>query len=246
MSEQATQSWSIIVLCYNEEGNIERVIQDVQDKLAVISTSDGEIVLVNDGSSDKSDELIQNMLLEKGYTNVNYICHETNEGIGEALHTGYRNSTGENVVMIPGDGQFDLEELVPHKNIPEKSILAFYRIENTTYNFFRNILTWFNSKLNKTFLGLRFKDVNWVKVYKNVALKKLKLEIRSSLVESEICSKLIYLGYQPIEVKSKYLIRQTGESKGASLKIVKQALMDIIRLIWVFRRFKRKMKKGKS
>lgn len=242
MSEVANQSWSIVVLCFNEEGNIKRVVQDVQDKLALISNEDGEIVLVNDGSSDNSDAVIQEMLKDPRNKNIKYICHSVNKGIGEALHTGYAHASGDNVVMVPGDGQFDLNEFVPHKNVPEKSILAFYRVENTTYTLSRNILSWVNNTLNRMFIGLKIKDVNWVKVYKNAALKELTLEIRSSLVESEICSKLIYLGHQPIELKSKYLPRQAGTSKGASLKIVKQAILDILRLIWVFRRFKQSLK----
>lgn len=243
MSETAQQSWSIIILCYNEEGNIARVVQEVQDKLPIISTPLGEIILVNDGSSDGSDAVIKELLKDQRNSNIKYICHPTNKGIGEALHSGYSNATCENVVMVPGDGQFDLSEFIPYKNLPDKTILAFYRIENTTYTLSRNILSWINNTLNKIFLGLNLKDVNWVKVYKNVALKTLNLEIRGSLVESEICSKLIYLGHQPLEVKSKYLPRQSGQSKGASFKIVKQAIFDILKLIMVFRRFKKSLKK---
>ncbi|BDS13398.1 glycosyltransferase family 2 protein [Aureispira anguillae] len=243
LSETANQSWSIIILCYNEEGNIKRVVQKVQDTLQIISTPKGEIILVNDGSSDGSDAVIQEMLKDEKNKNIRYICHTINRGIGEALHSGYASAKGDNVVMVPGDGQFDMDELIPYKNIPERSILAFYRVENMTYSLARNILSWFNNKLNRIFIGLSMKDVNWVKVYKNQALKALDLEIRSSLVESEICSKLIYLGHQPIEIESKYLPRKTGLSKGASWKIIKQAIIDTPILILVFRRFKNKNKR---
>lgn len=242
MSEVANQSWSIIVLCYNEAENIKRVIQEVQEKLALISNTNGEIILVNDGSSDDSDIVVEELLQVPVNKNVKYIRHPINLGIGSALHSGYGQASGDNVVMIPGDGQFDLEELIPYKNIPEKTIVAFYRVENTTYTLSRNILSLFNNVLNWLFIGLKLKDVNWVKVYKNSALQDLTLEINSSLVESEICSKLIHLGHQAIEVESKYLPRQAGESKGASWAIIKQAIVDIPTLIVVFRRFKRKNK----
>lgn len=227
MSEVANQSWSIVVLCFNEAENIVRVIQHVQAKLALISNPQGEIIVVNDGSSDNSDAVIRGLLDEPQHKNIKYIHHPINLGIGKALHSGYRQATGDNVVMIPGDGQFDLGELLPYKNIPERTIIAFYRVENTTYTLSRNILSLFNNVLNWLFIGLKLKDVNWVKVYKNNALQDLELEITSSLVESEICSKLMYLGHQAIEVKSKYLPRQAGKSKGASWAIVKQAVIDI-------------------
>jgi len=242
LSEVANQSWSIIVLCYNEAGNIKRVLEEVQAKLAVISKDKGEIILVNDGSLDDSDAVIQDLLQVPANKNVKYVHHPVNLGIGKALHSGYGQASRDNVVMVPGDGQFDLEELIPYKNIPPKTILAFYRVENTTYTLSRNILSLFNNVLNWLFIGLKLKDVNWVKVYKNSALQDLTLEINSSLVESEICSKLIHLGHEALEVKSKYLPRQAGESKGASWAIIKQAMIDIPILIIVFRRFKRKHK----
>lgn len=242
MSEVANQSWSIVVLCYNEAENIKRVVQDVQAKLALLSNAKGEIILVNDGSSDPSDLVIQELLQVSENKNVKYVHHPVNLGIGQALHSGYAQATGDNVVMVPGDGQFDLEELIPYKNIPEKTIVAFYRVENTTYTVSRNILSLFNNILNWLFIGLKLKDVNWVKVYKNSALQDLNLEITSSLVESEICSKLMYLGHQALEVESKYLPRQAGESKGASWTIIKQAITDIPTLILAFRRFKRSHK----
>lgn len=243
MADLPQQSWSIIVLCYNEEANIVAVLQQVQQILAKISTADSQIVLVNDGSSDRSDEVIKTYLDSYSENNIDYICHPTNKGIGEALLTGYKHSQKDNVVMIPGDGQFDLEELIPFKNIPEKSIIAFFREENTTYSLSRNILSWVNNFLNKILLGIKLKDVNWVKVYKNKELQQLNLEIRSSLVESEICAKLIYLQNSPIETRSKYLPRTGGQSKGASFKIVKQAILDILRLVVVFRRFKKQLRR---
>jgi hypothetical protein len=171
--------------------------------------------------------------------NIKYICHSFNFGIGESLINGYRNSTCENVVMIPGDGQFDLKEFLPYKNFPQKSILAFYRVENTTYSFSRNFLSWINKFLNRFFIGIKLKDVNWVKVYKNAALQTLDFEIKSSLIESEIYCKLIHTGHQTIEIESSYLPRKNGKSKGASLKIILQALMDVLRLFIVTRRFKK-------
>lgn len=196
--------------------------------------------MVNDGSQDGTHEGIERAMQQFPHTNWHYIQHPTNLGIGPALRAGYACAKGDNVVMVPGDGQFDLLELLPYRQLPEQSILAFYRVENTTYTLTRNILSWINRRLNEWLLGLRLKDVNWVKAYKTAAVQALNLEVQSSLVESEICSKLLYLGYQAIEVKSKYLPRQAGQSKGASWAIVRQALCDIPILIHAFRRFRKK------
>jgi len=246
LSEEAAQSWSIIILCYNEEGSIRTVVEAVQQQLGILSNSGGEIVLVNDGSNDNSDVVIQSLLEEKFDFEIHYIHHQTNKGIGASLRAGYQQAKGDNVVMVPGDGQFDLKEFLPYKNLPDKHILAFYRVENMTYTLSRNILSWVNLTFNKLFIGIDLKDVNWVKVYKNSALKALNLELHSSLVESEICSKLIYLGHTPIQVKSKYLPRTHGKSKGASFNIVRQAFLDMLKIIVVFRRFVRQQRQDKQ
>ena len=240
MTQKATQSWSIIILCYNEANSIKRVVRDSLNVLDVISTKDRQIVIVNDGSTDDSDAIIQQ--LKKSHQQITYVRHERNKGIGEALHSGYQNASMENVVMVSGDGQFDVKELIPFKHIPNESYISFFRAENHLYNKQRKLLSLVNRLINYLFLGLNLKDVNYTNAYKTKHLKGLNLKVKSSLVESEICAKLSYLGKTAIEVKSNYHQNLNSQSTGASYKIVKQAFMDIPKLILSYLLFKRKVK----
>jgi hypothetical protein len=97
--------------------------------------------------------------------------------------------------------------------------------------------------LNKYVNSFDLKDVNWVKIYKTKELKTLNLELESSLVESEICAKLILSKHHVNEVASKYLPREAGVSKGASGKIIRQAMNDTISLWKVLSSFKKKQVK---
>jgi len=230
------QSWTIGLLCYNEEESIEKVLDTCFDILSKM-TNDFEVLVINDGSKDNSLSIITKYKAEKRNDLV-IINHEKNKGIGEALFSGYKNATKENVLITCGDGQFDLNELLPFKEIEDKTVLALYRKENTSYSLHRNILSYFNKLFNKIFLGLTLKDVNWVKIYKLNELKKFDLKIRSSLIESEICSKLHFNGNRFIEIESRYLDRIGGESKGASFKIVKQALFDMLSLVIEITKFR--------
>jgi glycosyltransferase involved in cell wall biosynthesis len=230
------QSWTIGLLCYNEEESIEKVLDTCFDVLSKM-TNDFEVLVINDGSKDNSLSIITKYKAEKR-NDLIIINHEKNKGIGEALFSGYKNARKENVLITCGDGQFDLNELLPFKEIEDKTVLALYRKENTSYSLHRNILSYFNKLFNKTFLGLTLKDVNWVKIYKLNELKKFDLKIRSSLIESEICSKLHFNGNRFIEIESRYLDRIGGESKGASFKIVKQALFDMLSLVIEITKFR--------
>jgi glycosyltransferase involved in cell wall biosynthesis len=236
MTNNATQSWSIILLCYNEEDSINKVVIESLETLKVISKNKGQIVIVNDGSTDNSHQIIEEV--QKHYTNITYIRHIDNRGIGEALHSGYSNAVEENVIMVSGDGQFDVKELIPYKKFSEDTFLSFFRVNNHIYNAQRKLLSEANRLINQYFIGIKLKDVNFTKAYKNDSLKKLNLRTRSSLVETEICGKLIFLGITPIQIESTYQDKLSGKSSGASFKIIKKAIWDIPKLIWVCLKFK--------
>lgn len=227
------QTWSIIIFAYNEENGIRSVIRNVTEVLNKITSKKFEIIIVDDGSTDKTKEIIvEEMILNK---NIHLIQHENNKGIGKSLMSGYANARYENVCAIPADGQFDVCELLPFAYVPEKTIISFYRIEKTRYSLYRKILSFGNKFFNKYFLGIKIKDVNWIKIYKKIFFDEIKPVLSSSLVESEICAKMIQNKYHVIEVESKYNNRIGGVSKGASFKVLVMAIVEISKLFWVIK-----------
>ncbi|MEO6694994.1 MAG: glycosyltransferase family 2 protein [Ignavibacteria bacterium] len=234
------QSWSVIIFCYNEEDTIGNVIEKSNEFLTKNKISESEIIVVDDGSTDGSEKIIRSCLLK--FNKINYIRLPKNMGIGKALSTGYENSRNENVVAIPGDGQFDINELKPFINFPEKSYISFYRGGFTRYSNYRKIISRTNKFFNKLFLYLDAKDVNWVKAYKTGSLKQMNLKLESSLIGSEICAKLNLMNYSIIESPSVYHIRAGGKSRGASIKTLSQAGKDLIKLASTVRNFKKKLK----
>lgn len=204
--------------------------------LGKISPRKNELIIINDGSTDSSSRIIQSF--KKIYRNVNIITHKTNLGIGRSLIDGYSSARNENICVIPGDGQFDLNNLIPYAYLKKDEFVSFYRKENLEYSFFRNILSLINRKLNNIFFGIDIKDVNWVKIYKRYELQKIDLNLKSSLVESEICIKLILQGKRLIQQESKYLPRSGGKCKGDSPKIIWQATIDIIKLFIAINKYK--------
>ncbi|MBI2610957.1 glycosyltransferase family 2 protein [Candidatus Kaiserbacteria bacterium] len=236
------QSWSIVVFCFNEAGAIEGVLNRIVRLFDEHRKSLYEVLVVDDGSVDGSYEKI--VALERARPDViRVIRHEKNLGIGRTLIDGYKRARNENVCAVPADGQFDVRELLPYLDIEDSTFVSFYRLENVQYTTFRSALSAANKFVNKIFNGIQLKDVNWVKIYKRKAIMKLPWELSSSLVESEICAKLLLCGVRPVEVLSYYHPRQSGKSKGASLMTIFRALRETPKLIWVVRSFRSSMKK---
>jgi glycosyltransferase involved in cell wall biosynthesis len=234
------QTWSVGVLCYNEAGSLEQVVRQLREIMQKI-TSTFEIVIVDDCSTDGSGEIAKK--LATLFPDVKAVFHPQNKGIGGALRSVYEHCVYENIAFIPGDGQFDVTEYLPYADVPEGYFVSFYRKENTSYSIFRNILSLFNKELNKVFIGIDLRDVNWTKIYKKADIDQLDLQLTSSLIESEVCAKLLFLGKKVIEVESKYLPRTYGQSKGSSFAIVKKALKDTWVLVSIMRKFRKGRKK---
>ncbi len=232
------QSWSIVVFCFNEVGTVREVIDRIAELFDRYRPGLYKIVVVDDGSTDGSYEKILDAA--RAHPDViQVIRHEKNAGIGATLRDGYAAAQNENLTAVPADGQFDVSELIPYLNIDPHTFVSFYRKENVEYSSFRTILSAANKQINRVLNGIELKDVNWVKIYKTAAIKSFPWKLHSSLIESELCAKLLLKDERAVEVVSFYHPRTSGKSKGASPRVVLQALLETAKLVWAIQMFKR-------
>ncbi len=88
---------SVIVPCYNAENTILQALKSLEDQ----SFKNFEVILINDGSTDNSDTIIQKFMINS-QLHINYIEKE-NEGVSKARNTGLDNSTGKYIVFLDAD-----------------------------------------------------------------------------------------------------------------------------------------------
>ena len=93
---------------YNDSGTIASLVISAR-KTAARLTSDFEIIIVNDGSADRTAEIADE--LARTYPEVRVVHHPKNRGYGGALRSGFANATKELVFYTDGDAQYDPEEL---------------------------------------------------------------------------------------------------------------------------------------
>src|SRR3989338_3255770 len=97
---------SVVIPVFNEEKTVSEVIRSVQDV-----DIDKEIIIVDDGSTDKTREILQNLK----EANVKVLFHDKNLGKGGALKTGFSHATGD--IVIPQDADFELDPSEYHRLI---------------------------------------------------------------------------------------------------------------------------------
>src|SRR5689334_3316831 len=95
---------SVVIPAFNESENIPPVLADTISALDASPVAGRyEILLVNDGSSDGSGDVCDEMA--KRFKRVRVFHHPVNRGLGEAIKTGFKNSRGEFLTFIPSDGE---------------------------------------------------------------------------------------------------------------------------------------------
>lgn len=96
------QKLSIIIPVYNEKNTIGELIRQV--KAVNLSNIEKEIIVVDDGSTDGTREILKNI------SGIKYIFHEKNLGKGGAIKTGFKNATGDILIIQDADLEYDPQE----------------------------------------------------------------------------------------------------------------------------------------
>ena len=100
---------SIVIPAYNEGMTIHLILDKVKD-VTLINNIRKEIILVNDCSTDNTDEAIKKYMSDNQSLKIQYYKHEVNMGKGAALHTGIRKASGDLLIIQDADLEYDPNE----------------------------------------------------------------------------------------------------------------------------------------
>lgn len=226
---------SVFFPCFNEEKNIEDTIKKAVKVLEGLKLQ-YEILIVNDGSSDKTGQIAER--LEKENSKIRVINHTSNLGYGEALKNGFYNAKYNVIVYNDGDGQFDFSELTNFFPILEKSDLIMgYRIKRKDSPL-RLLFAKVWALALFLFFGLKLKDVDCgFKMVKRKVLEKIpRLEsTRGGMINAELPIKAKRDGFKVAQVGVNHYPRIAGKPTGANINVIITSFKDLFKLWWKLR-----------
>lgn len=217
---------SIVIPCYNEVATLE----DVIDAVLKAPLRSKEVILVDDGSTDGTRELIRNKLEERV---ARVIYHDVNRGKGAALRSGFAVASGDIVLVQDADLEYDprdydnlLAPIAEGKadvvygsrfvgSDAHRVFFFWHYVVNRGLTLLSNILT----NLNLTDMEIGYK------VFRREVLQKIAIEEDRFGFEPEITAKLARLQCRIYEVGVSYSGRTYAEGK-------KIGWRDGVRAVW--------------
>lgn len=225
---------SIFFPFWNEEKNIEKVIKNtipVANKLA----EKWEIILVDDGSSDKTLQIAKK--IANTHTNIIVVSHAKNRGYGAALRSGFEKAKYDLIVFTDGDGQFDFSQVVKFLDkIDTSDIVIGYRKKRFD-NPIRHILMNLLKIWDFVFFGFIFRDIDCgFKMFKKEALGKiLPFKSEGAMITTEILAKAKRGKLKITQVEVSHYPRIYGDQSGGNLRVIVRAIRESFSLWWGLR-----------
>lgn len=221
---------SLVLPAHNEQDNIEIVVRDALATLPEYAP-DFEILVVNDGSRDDTGKIIDR--LHQKHPQVVPIHHPVNRGYGGALISGFSASTGDFVMFMDADRQFDIRDirlLAPFVDLFD--IIAGFRMERSDPIHRRINAEIFNLAVRILF-GVHMRDLDCAfKIFRGEQIRSLSLTTSGALINAEIQSKLRRQGATLVQVGVPHHPRIAGQATGGDLKVILRAMRETISL-WI-------------
>jgi glycosyltransferase involved in cell wall biosynthesis len=219
---------SIVLPAFNEEANVERAIADATREAERL-LDDHEIVVVDDGSTDGTAELVQ--VVAARDSRVRLLSHDDNRGYGEALRTGFLASRLDHVFFTDADLQFDIAELehfLPYAGTV--GVVAGYRL-NRSDPLSRRLMAYAWNVVVRILFYVPVRDIDCAfKLFDRQVLRDVNLESVGAMVNTELMVKLGRRGVSVVEVGVQHRPRTGGKARGASLGVIATALVELVRM----------------
>src|SRR3989338_10932587 len=217
---------SIVLPAHNEADNLPSLIKEVTEYMQGLGW-DYEIIIVNDGSTDKTKEVSER--LQGDDNRIKLVNHPKNRGYGGALRSGFATATKEWVFFMDSDRQFSIKEITKLALFMNDADMIIGYRQNRQDHLIRKINAGiFNLAVNILF-GLWIRDIDCAfKLIKKEVVDKADLESNGALINTELLVRAKKLGYRIKQLPVSHYPRLSGTQSGASIKVILRAIKEIL------------------
>ena len=229
---------SIIIPAYNEGRTIHRILDKVR-AVKLMQEIEKEVIIVNDCSTDDTEQAARRYMAEHPDLNIRYLAHEVNKGKGAALHTGIAAASGEYLVIQDADLEYDpaeyprlLKPIIENKaDVVFGSRFLGDQAHRVLY-FWHYLGNRFLTTLSNCFTNLNLTDMETCyKVFRRNVIDDLTPRLVQNRFgfEPEITAKVARRRYRVYETSVSYSGRTYAEGKKIGWRDGFKALWCIVR-----------------
>jgi dolichol-phosphate mannosyltransferase len=225
---------SIVIPCYNEVKAIPKIQQEFFPVVAELAkTHSVEVIFVDDGSRDGTGLALKNAfgnLCEPGVT-IRFELHEVNQGLGQAIRTGFAASRGAVIVTTDSDGTYKFSEiptlltyLTPDIDIVTASP---YHPNGGIDNVpgYRLVLSRSSSAIYRLLTDRRIHTYTALfRAYRRQVIQQVPFESNGFLAGTELLVNAIRMGYRVAEYPTVLHSRVIGQSKAKLMRTIEAHL----------------------
>jgi glycosyltransferase involved in cell wall biosynthesis len=212
MADDKSPRFGVAFLAYNEEELIARTVGEAVTSLSAVPGLDWRVLVVNDGSRDKTGAIADD--LAKNDPRISVVHHQGNKGYAVATETALRNTPGEVVMVVDGDGQHTMADAPLFLAEIDKGADVVFGWKKERHDpFARLVLSKGLNTLSRWILGSPLHDINGgCRAFRREVAQKLEIRHRINFVGDEIFARCRIAGWKVSEVVVRHFPRDAGQS----------------------------------
>ena len=228
---EKNNSVSVIILSFNEAGNINGVVDIVIKSLKEEGLDDYELILVDGGSTDGTGKIVDELAASNQH--IKAVHNPPNKGLGHDFKTGISLASKDYVGWFPGDNE-TLPETITNifKKIGKSDVIIPYTVNPWVRSRYRRILSIIYTTFFNIVFNLQLKYFNGPCFFRRQLLSDVTMSTDGPAYMAEILIQLIKKGVPYVEVPMYIKARDYGKTSVLKWKNVYLIAKTIIRLFF--------------
>jgi hypothetical protein len=232
--ESFTPRLSVVIPAYNEQDSLDSTVAAIIEALS--DPEQCQLVIVNDGSTDQTLDTA-NKIAANCVAAVIVVDRSTNGGMGQALASGFERATGDVMTWIPGDGEYDLSEvLVGLDKLSQCDIVLVNRISRGQLG--RNIVSTIMYGLIRVLFGFDAHGYCGIFVIGRERWQELTIRSRDVFFTLEVALRARSRRWTVEYISAEWRPRRAGRSRVFRPTVILRNLLELLRFrvsLWLGR-----------